>query len=111
MDENINKNINRINKTEKESDIEKALRDTVREAGGRAFKWVSPGNRGVPDRVVVMPGGKVAFIELKAPGKKPTKLQLLQHKRLTSMGCRVYVVDGISQIRDVLKDINTGEIK
>ena len=49
----------------KERDIEVLLRDGVKQLGGKAYKWVSPGNAGVPDRIVILPGGKVIFVELK----------------------------------------------
>ncbi|MGN7309247.1 VRR-NUC domain-containing protein, partial [Bacillus subtilis] len=65
----------------KESQIESYLRDKIKALGGIAYKFVSPGNSGVPDRMVLLPKGRTVFVELKAPGKKPTKLQLVQHKR------------------------------
>ena len=58
-----------------EKDIETKLRNKVKALGGRAYKFVSPGNSGVPDRLVVLPGGKIGFAELKRPGKMPRKLQ------------------------------------
>ncbi|MNB95743.1 VRR-NUC domain protein [compost metagenome] len=82
----------------RERDIETYLRDRVREAGGRAYKWTSPGNNGVPDRIVILPGGTVRFIELKAPGQKPTKLQLAQHRILQNLGCPVQVIDSKAQV-------------
>ena len=51
--------------------IEQAFRKAVRDSGGIALKFVSPGFSGVPDRLVLMPHGKIAFIEVKAPGEKP----------------------------------------
>lgn len=80
----------------RESRIEAYLRDSVKELGGRAYKFVSPGNDGVPDRVVCLPGGHVIFVELKAPGKKPTKLQEMQMGRLQAMGFRVKVIDSLA---------------
>ena len=73
--------------------IETYLREQVKAVGGKAYKWVSPGNDGVPDRIVIFPGGKVVFVELKAPGKEPGPLQLMQHKRLRDMGADVRVID------------------
>lgn len=75
-----------------EKQIEQYLRDRIKELGGKAYKFVSPGNDGVPDRLVVLPGGKVLFVELKAPGKKPTPLQEKQMKTLTDLGQDVGVV-------------------
>lgn len=76
-----------------EKDIEKYLRDRVKAAGGRAYKFISPGNDGVPDRLVCFSGGRTVFVELKAPGRKPTALQQLQHERLRALGFRVWVID------------------
>ena len=50
-----------------EKDIEKSLISRTKQRHGKAYKWVSPGNSGVPDRIVVLPGGKVGFCELKRP--------------------------------------------
>lgn len=77
----------------KESTIEAYLRDQVKAIGGKAYKFVSPGNDGVPDRLVCLPGGRAVFVELKATGKKPTKLQELQQKQLETLGFPVWVID------------------
>ena len=55
----------------REKSIEQELVRAVRTAGGLCAKWVSPGLDGVPDRIVLMPGGRLAFVEVKAPGKSP----------------------------------------
>jgi hypothetical protein len=91
----------------REREIEEHLRDQVRAAGGRAYKWVSPGNNGVPDRIVMLPGGRVAFVELKAPGNKPTKLQLAQHRTITKMGLPVAVVDSKEGVADLIQRMQT----
>lgn len=77
----------------REKDIESYLVRRVREAGGRAYKFVSPGNDGVPDRLICLPGGAAVFAELKAPGQKPRPLQMVQIERLRALGFRVEVVD------------------
>lgn len=77
----------------REKTIEEYLRDQVKAIGGKAYKFVSPRNAGVPDRLVCLPGGKVIFVELKAPGKKPTALQTKKHKELRKMDQQVFVVD------------------
>ncbi|WP_085832878.1 VRR-NUC domain-containing protein [Clostridium merdae] len=77
----------------REAAIEAYLRDRVKELGGKACKFVSPGNTGVPDRLVCLPGGRAVFVELKAPGKQPTALQRSQHKKLESLGFEVWVID------------------
>lgn len=89
----------------RERDIEQYLVRRVKEKGGRAFKWVSPGNDGVPDRIVLLPGGRLLFAELKAPGKKPTPLQEKQIDRIRKMGHPVVVIDGKRQVDDMLEAI------
>lgn len=87
--------------------IEQAFRKAVRDSGGIALKFVSPGFSGVPDRLVLMPYGKIAFVEVKAPGEKPRALQLSRHKLLRRLGFRVYVLDDISQIGGMIDEIQT----
>lgn len=76
----------------RERDIEQYLVKQVRKAGGKAYKWVSPGNDGVPDRIVIFPTG-IVFAEIKAPGKRPTALQTARHRELKALGCEVIVID------------------
>lgn len=78
-----------------ESTIEKALCDRVKSLGGTCEKFTSPSRRGVPDRLITLPGGRIVFVELKAPGKKPTKLQLKDHERRRALGCEVLVIDSL----------------
>lgn len=56
-----------------EEELERKLVNEVKQLDGRAYKFVSPGNAGVPDRLVILPGGKVGFAEIKRPGRKNTK--------------------------------------
>lgn len=77
----------------REKDIETYLREQVRKAGGKAYKFESPGNDGVPDRIVLFPGNRIYFVELKAPGKKPRPLQIKQMRDIASFGCDVRVID------------------
>lgn len=74
----------------REKVIEEHLRDKAKALGGRAFKFVSPGNDGVPDRLVLLPGGKMIFIETKAPGKVSTPLQKKQQELIRSLGFDVF---------------------
>ena len=76
-----------------ERDVEKALVKRVKALGGLCEKFTSPTSRSVPDRIVTIPGGKIIFVELKAPGKKPTELQERDHARRRAMGCDVRVID------------------
>lgn len=85
---------------ESEKQIEQYLVKRVKEMGGKAYKFVSPGNAGVPDRLVCLPGGRIVFVELKAPGKKPTPLQLVKHRELQNLGFKVLVIDSKEMIRN-----------
>lgn len=88
----------------KEKDIEKILVAEVRKIGGRAYKWVSPGNDGVPDRIVFFPGGRQVFVELKTDTGQLTRLQRIQIKRLRDLGQPVYVVRGIDGLSQFFRD-------
>ena len=90
----------------KEKIIEKELVAKVKAMGGIAPKFTSPGFDGMPDRLVLLPRGKMAFVELKAPGKKPRALQMARHRLLRRLGFKVYVIDGIEQIDSVLEEID-----
>ena len=79
----------------RESEIEKTLRDETKKLGGRAYKWVSPGNAGVPDRIVVFPGRPPIFVELKAEKGTLTALQKAQIETLKALGQDVRVVRGL----------------
>ena len=81
-----------------ESRLEKRLRDRVKKAGGLALKWVSPSFSGVPDRIVFLPEGKIIFVEMKAPGKKATALQIKVHAMLISLGADVRTIDSEEKI-------------
>ena len=89
----------------KETEIEKKLVRKVKAKGGIAPKFVSPSYAGMPDRLVLLPGGVFAFAELKAPGMKPRPLQVARHQMLRSLGFKVYVIDGTEQIEEVLNGL------
>lgn len=89
----------------KEKDVEKYLREQVRAAGGRAYKFVSPGNDGVPDRLVCMPHGRVVFVELKAPGQHPRPLQIHQIGMLRQLGFRIEVIDSKEQVDEFVRSV------
>jgi hypothetical protein len=76
-----------------EKTIEGYLVKRVKEAGGVAPKWVSPGMSGVPDRIVFLPGGRIIFVEVKAPGKKLRPLQVHVQGQLEALGVDFRVVD------------------
>ena len=90
-----------------EKQIEKKLIMEVKKRGGICPKWVSPGFDGVPDRIVLLPHGKFAFVEVKAPGEKPRPLQVSRHKLLRRLGFRVYVLDNESEIGGMIDEIQS----
>lgn len=77
----------------KEYAVEKHLVQKTQECGGICLKFISPGTAGVPDRIVILPGGKIGFAEMKAPGKKPRRLQRNVLRKMYQLGCRVCVID------------------
>ena len=89
----------------REKTIETKLVQAVRAKGGLAPKFTSPGFDGVPDRLVLLPGGKVAFIELKAPGKTLRPLQVRRKRQLEALGFSVYCIDRPEQLETVLQEI------
>ena len=91
----------------REKSLERKLGQEVARMGGIALKFVSPGMAGVPDRLLLFPEGKIAFVEVKAPGKRPTPLQRLRHERFRDLGFRVFVVDSVDQIGELLHEIST----
>lgn len=91
----------------RESTIERKMITEVKKRGGLAVKFVSPGLDGVPDRLVLFPGGRLAFVELKAPGKIMRPLQKKRAKQLIQLGFRVYCVDNKEMIGDVLDEIQS----
>lgn len=88
-----------------EKELERKFCIRAKELGGKAYKFVSPGNDGVPDRLVVLPGGHIGFVELKQQGKKPTALQNKKIRELRKMGCFVTVLDRPEDIDHVLSQI------
>ena len=89
----------------REKTIEHKLVVATKNMGGIAVKFISPSIDGMPDRLVLLPGGHIAFVEVKAKGFKPRPLQLARHKLLRGLGFRVYVLDDERQIGHLLKEI------
>lgn len=92
----------------REKQIEQRFTEEIRNAGGMALKFVSPGMNGMPDRLVLMPEGRMAFVEMKAPGQKPRKLQLRRHRQLQVLGFPVYVLDSLDNIPALVEKIRGG---
>lgn len=88
-----------------ESRIEKRLKKEIEQIGGKALKFVSPGVTGVPDRIVLLPHGRIIFIELKAPGEKLRVIQEYRAKELRTLGFRVECIDTIEKIMDFISEL------
>jgi hypothetical protein len=89
----------------REKEVEAALVKAVKKRNGMALKFVSPGLDGVPDRIVLLPNGKLAFIELKRPGGRMRKLQEKRKAQLESLGFLVYCVNDKDEIGGILDGI------
>ncbi len=89
----------------RESTIEQYFNDCVKERGGETRKFVSPGRRGVVDRLVLFPGQRIFFVELKAPGEKPNAAQAREHTRLWALGFSVCVLDTKEKVDAFLKKV------
>ena len=85
-----------------EKEIEQKLIRTAKKAEGLALKFVSPGYDGMPDRLLLLPGGRISFVEVKAPGLKPRPLQKKRHEMLRSLGFKVYVLNDERQIESMI---------
>lgn len=93
--------------TMREKYIEAKLVRTVKAAGGMAPKFVSPGLDGMPDRLVLLPGCRAAFVEVKAPGEKPRPLQLKRHRELQELGFMVFILDDLEKIGGIINEIQS----
>lgn len=90
----------------REKTIEEHLVKAVRLMGGLAPKFISPGLDGVPDRLLLLPDGRMAFAELKVPGKQLRPLQKRRKRQLETLGFRVFVIDSTDQIGGVLDELS-----
>lgn len=92
-----------------EKSIENVLRKAVEDEGGVCLKWICPGHRGVPDRMILFPGGIIAFVELKRPGAKVKAggLQEWWRQRLVGFGFRCYEISTVKQIQQLVFQLST----
>ena len=88
-----------------ERDIENWLNKQIEKIGGLAFKFVSPGNPGVPERIYILPGGEVWFVELKQQFGKIANIQKWQRQRLQDMGCNYRLVKGMEDAKAFVGEI------
>lgn len=90
-----------------EQKIEMYLKKKIKLIDGKAFKFSSPGMSGVPDRIVIIPGGHIYFIELKAPKKKLRKIQEIRVKQLKNLGCNVLVIDSKEKVDEFVNEVSS----
>lgn len=90
-----------------EKEVEKYLVREIKKLGGVSFKFISPGNAGVPDRIVMLPNGRVVFVELKTDKGKLTKLQEVQIKKISNLGADARVLRGIEGVRMFINEIQS----
>jgi hypothetical protein len=89
----------------RESPLERKAREAVERIGGKMPKWVSPGNRGVPDRLVILPDGRTIYVEMKAPGKPLEPLQRKWRKTLLGLGHQHYKIDSEADIEQFIREV------
>lgn len=89
----------------REKTTEQKLIRAVKSRDGICPKFVSPGMDGMPDRLVLLPGGKIGFVEAKALGKKPRLLQRKRHRQLQALGFKVFVLDDSGQIPEIIREV------
>jgi hypothetical protein len=94
-----------------EKSIEQKLVAKVKKLGGICPKFISPGYDGMPDRLVLLPKGKIGFVEVKKKGMKPRPLQLARHKLLKGLGFKVFVLDDEKNIDEIIKSILGGDAR
>lgn len=89
----------------RESTLERKMRLAVERIGGKMPKWVSPGNRGVPDRLAILPGGRTIYVEMKAPGKPLEPMQKKWARTLHGLGHQVYKIDSEEDIECFIQEV------
>lgn len=92
----------------RESFLERKLIDAVKQIGGRAPKWVSPGSIGVPDRIIILPGGRTVYVEMKATGKPLKPMQVKWASDLRKLGHKVYKIDSLAGIEKFIAEVGNG---
>ena len=93
----------------KEKLIETALVKAVKKKGGLCLKLVSPSFVGIPDRLVLMPYGKIGFVEVKTTGIKPRSVQVKRMSQLQQLGFKVFVLDNLDDIPTIITDVMGGD--
>jgi hypothetical protein len=91
-----------------EKQIEQRLKEKVEALGGKAFKFISPGSSGVPDRIILL-NSRCFFVELKKPGEKLRPLQRAVHEQFEQLGFHVYVISSLEEVEEFIQKIGGGE--
>lgn len=89
----------------REKEIEETLIEKVKKNNGLCLKFISPSMTGIPDRIILLPGGKIGFVEVKRPGEKPRPIQKKRIRQLRDLGFKVYVFGDKKEIDCIIKDI------
>ncbi|MDH4657340.1 VRR-NUC domain-containing protein [Corynebacterium pyruviciproducens] len=89
----------------REKDIEQKFKKAVEAHGGICLKLDPTTLVGIPDRLAILPGNHIAFIELKAPGKHPRPIQIHRHNQLRAIGCKVGILDNPNNIESLIHEI------
>lgn len=95
---------------ESEKTTEKYLNSVVEQYGGLTYKWSSPNNRAVPDRICILPDHPIFFVEVKSEGEKLSKLQVILHKELKKLTQHVYIVDKKADVDDLMLSLTRGAL-
>lgn len=93
-----------------ESKIEEWLNKQIKSLGGKSYKFVSPGNPGVPDRIYLLPDGRVYFVELKRVIGKLSNVQIWQREQFQMMGTEIRVIYGMEQAKEFIDEIRTTQV-
>lgn len=107
----VNRKKGPVDTMAREKIVESYLVRRVKQAGGKCYKFVSPGNNGVPDRIVLLPIGSVYFVETKAPGEKPRPSQLVVHRDMKRLGFSVRVLDSKNAIDEFMEEVMSGGVQ
>lgn len=89
----------------REKEIEETLIEKVKKNNGLCLKFISPSMTGIPDRIILLPRGKIGFVEVKRPGEKPRPIQKKRIRQLRDLGFKVYVLGDKKEIDGIIKDI------
>lgn len=93
-----------------ESQIETRLVKMVRERGGLCYKFTSPGNPGVPDRIIITPDGRTYFVELKTEVGRLSSIQKWQREEFRRCNAEIYVVKGLDQVKRFVEEVMPNEV-